>query len=118
MINVCIYCGKNKNMALEECPSCLSSPNSHVDVIHSIILCFSETEPYLNFLCLEEIEEIRNKIMDGSSINIRNDIFNKAEEAYNAVKSNNGPKAIQYFSNISLPIIAVIVLTMIATLFI
>jgi hypothetical protein len=118
MINVCIYCGKNKTMALEECPSCCRSPNSHVDVIHSIILCFSETEPYLNFLCLEEIEEMREKIVNGDSIDIKIDVFNKAEEAYNAVKSNNGPKAIQYFSNISLPIIAVVVLTMLATIFI
>jgi len=118
MINVCIYCGKNKPEALEACGSCLGSPSSHVDVIHSIILCFSETEPYLNFLSLEEIEEIRVKIIDGASIDIKSDVFNKAEEAYSAVKSNRGPKVMQYFANISLPITAVILLTILTIIFI
>lgn len=106
-------------MALEECASCFCSPDSHIDRIHSIILCFSETEPYLNFLSIEEIEDLREKIINGSSININTGVFKSAEEAYSAVKSNNGPKAIQYFSTISLPIIAaVVVISMLASLFI
>lgn len=118
MINVCIYCGKNKAKALEECESCFSSPNSHRDVIHSIIMCFSETEPYLNFLCIEEIEEIRKKIVDGSSIKINSEVFNSAEEAYSAVKSNSGPKAIQSLSDKSVPITAVAFLIVLALIFI
>ncbi len=117
MINVCIYCGENKSKALEECPFCLRSPNSHEDEIRSIILCFSETEPYLNFLSREEIEAIRINIIEGSPIELKADILNRAEEAFSAVKSNNGPKLIQSFSTISFPIIAIIVLTMLATLF-
>mgnify|MGYP000689224382 CR=1 FL=1 len=105
-------------MALEECASCFCSPNSHTDVIHSIILCFSDAEPYLNFLSIEEIEEIRKKIADGASINIKSEVFNRAEEAYSAVKLNRGPKVIQYFSTISFPIIAVVLLTILATIFI
>ncbi len=118
MISVCIYCGKNKSMALEACASCSRSPGSHVDVIHSIILCFSETEPYLNFLVIEEIEEIQKQIVEGTSIDIKADVFNRAEEAYSAVKLNDGPKLIQSFSAISFPVIAMIVLAMLATLFI
>jgi len=118
MINVCIYCGKNKSEALEACESCFRSPNSHIDVIHSIVLCFSETEPYLNFLSLEEIEEIREKIIDGALINITPNVFNRAEEAYRAVKSNSGPKVMQYFANISLPITTVILITILAIIFI
>jgi len=118
MINVCIYCGKNKSEALEACESCFGSPNSHIDVIHSIVLCFSETEPYLNFLSLEEIEDIRKKLIDGDSIDIKSEVFNRAEEAYGAVRSNSGPKVMQYFANISLPITAVVLLTILAIIFI
>lgn len=118
MINVCIYCGKNKLEALEACESCFGSPNSHRDVIHSIILCFSETEPYLNFLSLEEIEAIRKNIVEGFSIDIKSEIFNRAEEAYSAVRSNSGPKVMQYFANISFPITAVILITILAIIFI
>jgi hypothetical protein len=118
MINVCIYCGKNKLEALEACESCFRSPNSHIDSIHSIVLCFSETEPYLNFLSLEEIEEIRDEIIDGASIDIKSEIFNRAEEAYRAVMSNSGPMVMQYFANISFPIISVVLITILAIIFI
>lgn len=112
MISVCIYCGENKSKALEECPSCLRHPESHEEVIHSIILSFSETEPYLNFLSVEELEELQEKIREGASISIPRDVFAIADEAYSAVQSNSGPRAIQYFSSISFPVISIIVLAM------
>ena len=56
MISVCIYCGNNKKKALEASPACARSPDSNKDMIHSIILSYSETEPYLNFMSLEELE--------------------------------------------------------------
>jgi hypothetical protein len=100
------------------CESCLRTPNSHSDVIHSIIMCFSETEPYLNFLSLEEVEVIREKIVDGVVININSDVFKRAEEAYSAVRSTSGPKAMQYFATISFPVIAVVLITVLAIAFI
>ena len=118
MINVCIYCGQNKTEALEACESCSRTPDSHREVIHSILMCFSETEPYLNFLSLDEIEIIREKIIDGRAIHINSDVFKRAEEAYSAVKSNNGPKVIQYFANVSFPIITVVLITILAIVFI
>lgn len=118
MINICIYCGSNKSMALEECGSCGRSPSSHREVINSIILCFSETEPYLNFLSLEEIDEIKTEIEEGALIEISPDVFQRAEEAYSAVQLNEGPKLIQSFSKISSPMIAIIILTMLAFLFV
>ena len=114
MICVCIYCGENKAMALEECASCLRSPGSQNDVIHSIILCFSETEPYLNFIGLDEIEAVREKILAGSALDISREVFKSAEEAYSAVESSKGPKGIQFFSNMSVPVITLVVLSMLA----
>lgn len=67
---------------------------------------------------MEEIEEIRHKIMAGSPIEIKSDVFNRAEEAYSAVKSNDGPKVMQYFARISLPITAVVFLTILTLIFI
>jgi hypothetical protein len=55
MLSVCIYCGKNKSEALDECGECLRAPNSHNDVIYSIIMSYSEEEPYLNFIDIDEI---------------------------------------------------------------
>jgi len=81
-------------------------------------MCFSETEPYLNFLSLDEIEEIRNKIADGFSIAVKPETFNRAEEAYSALGSNSGPKVMQYFANISLPITSVVLITILAIIFI
>ena len=105
-------------MALEECASCARQPTSHIDVIHSIVLSFSETEPYLNFLSVDEIEEIREKIIDGFPLEIRPDIFRVAEEAYSAVELNRGPKVIQRFANISLPITAIVLILIFALVFI
>jgi len=118
MISVCIYCGNNKNKALEACPACARSPDSHKDMIHSIILSYSETEPYLNFMSLEELEAMQQSILKGDAININREVFAVAEEAFSAVSSNNGPRAIQYFSRISVPIIIVIVLAMLAVMYI
>ncbi|MFT6122280.1 MAG: hypothetical protein ACJAWS_000862 [Oleiphilaceae bacterium] len=81
-------------------------------------MCFSEAEPYLNFLSLEDIEEIRILIVDGASINIPPEVFNRAEEAYSAVRSNSGPQVMQYFANISLPITAIVLVTILAIIFI
>ena len=118
MLNVCIYCGHNKALALEECAVCKRSPSSHRDIIHSIIVCFSETEHYLNFLSLNEVEAIREKIQAGEPLKISTDVFKRAEEAYSAVELNSGPKAIQYFSNISLPIIFIVALIIFTMMFI
>lgn len=116
MKNVCIYCGTDKMMALKECSSCLRTPSSHRDVIYSIILCFSESEPYLNFLSLDELDNLQQKIIAGDTIEISTEVFNRAEEAYSAVELNKGPKLIQHFSKISSPMIAIIILTMLAFL--
>ena len=80
MLNVCIYCGDNKKFALEECASCRRTPSSHKDVIRSIIVCYSESEPYLNFLSLEDVEDIQVKIKDGIAIQINSEVFSRAEE--------------------------------------
>ena len=104
-------------MTLEECASCFRTPSSHIDVIHSILLSFSETEPYLNFLSIEEIEKIRERIIEGSAINIELNVFKAAEEAYSAVKSKRGPKLIQSFAKIPLPIIAAVLIITFASMF-
>lgn len=117
MLSVCIYCGNSKTVALGECTSCSKSPQSHRDVIRSIVLSYSETEPYLNFLSLAEIEAIQQKIIDGSAIDIHPDVFKSAEEAYSAVSATKGPKLIQRFSDVSVPIITFILLAFLAAIF-
>lgn len=111
-------CGENKPMALEECASCLYTPATREDDIVSIILCYSETEPYLNFLCLDEIEEIRANIIRGEPITIGPEILNSAEEAYSAVKTDRGPSFIQNIANRSSSIFAILLLLMLALLLI
>jgi len=117
MISVCVYCGKNKTKALEACASCDSVPASHQDTIHSIILCYSETEPYLNFLSIEDLEEIRTKIMEGVLFSIEPAVFKAAEEAFSAVKLTTGPKLLQGLSNRSTPILVIVLITFFVTIF-
>jgi len=114
MISVCIYCGKNKSKALEKCGECLRIPNSHTDVIHSIIISYSEEEPYLNFVSIDEIEVFRESIINGSPIKVEQDIFRHAEEANSAVGSMGGPQALKYFSKISHPVMVVTLLLFLA----
>ena len=118
MLNVCIYCGHNKALALEQCERCGRTPNTHKDMIHSIIACYSETEHYLNFLSLEDVETIRENIKTGGSLQVSEETFRRAEEAFSAVELNSGPKVIQYFSKITFPLTSVIVLTILAMIFI
>lgn len=110
MISVCIYCGENKSKALDECEECLRTPDSHKDTIHSIVMCFSEEEPYLNFLTIDEIEAFRESIINGSVIEVKADDFRAAEEAYNAVGTLESPQALKYFKKISHPVMAVMLM--------
>lgn len=114
MISVCIYCGRNKSKALVECEECLRTPDLHTDVINSIIMCFSEEDPYLNFLSMDEIEELRNSIINGSAIKVQHETFRQAEEAYSAVGTLDSPQALKYFSKMSHPRVAVMFLLFIA----
>ena len=118
MLSVCIYCGHDKTVALSECASCARSPGSHRDVIRSIVLSYSETEPYLNFLSLTEIEAYQQQIIEGSPVEIPPEVFKSAEEAYSAVSATKGPKLIQRFSDVSVPIICIILLAFLAAIFI
>jgi hypothetical protein len=117
MLSVCIYCGQNKAMALKTCASCTRAPNSHRDVIHSIILCYSDTEPYLNFVSLEELEVFRDEIKTGLAIDIDAELFQRAEEAFSAVNTADGPKLIQPFAKISVPVITFILVAFVVAIF-
>ena len=114
MISVCIYCGKNKSKALDECGECLRIPNAPTDVIHSIIMSYSEEEPYLNFIGIDEIEVFRESIINGSPFKVEQETFREAEEAYSAVGSMGSPQALKYFSKISQPVMMVVLLLFIA----
>ena len=116
MTSVCIYCGRNKSEALEECGGCLRIPNSHTDVIHSIIMSYSEEEPYLNFVSIDDIEVFRESIINGSPIKVEQGVFREAEEAYSAVGTMGSPQALKYFSKISHPVMVVTLLLFIAFL--
>jgi len=85
--------------------------------MHSIILCFSEAEPYLNFLTIEELETQRTNIIGGSSIVIEPGVFKAAEEAYGAVKLNGGPKLMQGLANKSSPILVVVLVLFLVAIF-
>lgn len=117
MISVCIYCGENKRKAFDACASCSRVPDSHRDQIRSIIMSHSDTEPYLNFLSLDELELIREKIISGLPINLDAEVFSRAEEAFSAVQTTEGPKLIQYFSRITVPVTALILLAFLAAIF-
>jgi hypothetical protein len=67
-------------------------------------MCFSEDEPYLNFLSIDEIEEFRGSIINGSTIKIKQDTFREAEEAYSAAGTIGSPQALKYFAKISHPV--------------
>ena len=110
MICVCIYCGQYKSKALDACGECHRTPESHTDEIHSIILCFSEMEPHLNFLRREEIEELRESILEGTELKVKPDIFSQAEEAYSAVNSITSPQLLTYFAKIANPKMGMVLL--------
>mgnify|MGYP000016710289 CR=1 FL=1 len=116
MISVCIYCGRDKSEALDECEECLRIPNSHTDVIYSIIMSYSEEEPYLNFIDIDEIEVFRESIINGSPLEVEQETFREAEEAYSAVGSMGSPQVLKYFSKISQPVMMVVLLVFIAFL--
>jgi hypothetical protein len=116
MISVCIYCGKNKSKAFNECGECLRTPDSHTDVIYSIIMSYSEEEPYLNFIDIDELEVLRESIINGLPFKVEQETFMQAEEAYSAVGSMGSPQALKYFSKISQPVMMVVLLLFIALL--
>ncbi len=118
MLSVCIYCGKNKKKALDSCEVCQQVPESHLDMMHSIIMYYSEDQPYLNFLTLEEIESVRSDILSGKPLNICESVVRNAEEAYTNVQMSRGPKVIEAFQQIIYPgIWLILVLTILSLVF-
>lgn len=118
MKSFCIYCGNSKPEAHEICGSCDAIPETHKDLIYSIILCHSANEPYLNFLDIEEIEAICEQIRKGEKINVKPEVFAQAAEAYSAVRSLQSPPILNKFSKYSSPLqIIILVLVLLGLIF-
>jgi len=117
MISICIYCGENKSKALDICEGCNRTPGSHNDRIHSIIVCFSEQDEYLNFITFDELNEYRETIISGRELKVDRELFSKAEEAYSAVNSLSSPQLFKYFSNISHSLVGIVLFLIMALIF-
>ncbi|MBV1884081.1 MAG: hypothetical protein KUG82_20745 [Pseudomonadales bacterium] len=116
MKSVCINCGTTKPKAHEICGSCFFVPETHEDLIHSIIMCYSAEEPHLNFLSIEELDMRQEEIQKGNKIKVDPQVFSQAEEAFSAVKSLDAPQLIHKFSRISSPVFMVILALMLVGL--
>lgn len=108
MKSFCIYCGKSKPEAHQVCGTCFVIPETHADLIYSIIMCYSTDDPHLNFLSIGEIEALCEDIRKGNKIQVSPQVFEQAEDAYSAVRSLESPQLINKFSEISTPILMVI----------
>ncbi|MEH6345955.1 MAG: hypothetical protein V7785_12770 [Bermanella sp.] len=118
MKSFCIYCGNSKPEAHEICGSCDVTPETHEDLIYSIIMCYSADEPYLNFLSFEEIEALCEEIGKGEKIKVKPEVFAQAKEAYSAVRSLGSPPILNKFSRYSSPInIVILVLVLLGLIF-
>ncbi len=103
MKSFCMYCGNSKPEAHQICGACFAIPETHQDLIYSIIMCHSSGEPHLNFLSIEEIERLCEEIKKGNKIEVSPQVFSQAEEAYSAVRSIGSPQLISKFAKISSP---------------
>jgi len=108
MRSFCIYCANSKPEAHQICGSCFVIPETHADLIYSIIMCHSTDDPHLNFLDIREIEALCEDIRKGNKIQVSPQVFYQAEEAYRAVRSLESPQLINKFSEISSPVLMVI----------
>ena len=104
MKSFCIYCPNPKPEAHEICDSCGATPESHEDLIYSIIMCHSADQPYLNFLSMKEIEALREKIANGEKVKVSPQVFNQAQEAFSAVKSLSSPPRLNKFARYASPL--------------
>lgn len=105
----CMYCGNDKPEAHEVCGSCGAIPETHEDLIYSIIMCYSANEPYLNFLSIEEIEALCEEIEKGHKVKVKPEVFAQAAEAYSAVRSLGSPPLLNKFARTASPLHVVIV---------
>jgi len=118
MKSFCIYCGNSKPEAHQICGSCGTTPETHEDLIYSIIMCFSENEPYLNFLSIKEIEALCEEIKKGNKIKVSPQVFAQAKEAYSAVRSLGAPPLLNKFSKYASPIqMVILVLVVLGLIF-
>jgi len=118
MKSFCIYCGNSKPEAHQICGSCGATPETHDDLIYSIIMCHSEDQPYLNFLSMKEIEELCEEIAKGNKIEVTSQVFAQASEAYSAVKSLGSPPLLNKFSKYASPIqMVILVLVVLGLIF-
>ncbi len=118
MKSFCIYCGNSKHQAHQICGACAATPESHEDLIYSIIMSYSEDEPYLNFLSIEEIEALCEEIGKGNKVKVSPQIFAQAAEAYSAVRSMESSPLLSKFSRNSSPIhIIILALVLLGLIF-
>lgn len=107
MKSFCMYCGNSKSEAHQICGACFAIPETHQDLIYSIIMCHSPDEPHLNFLSIGKIEGLCEEIKKGNKIEVSPQVFSQAEEAYSAVRSIGSPQLIRKFARISSPMLMV-----------
>lgn len=81
-------------------------------------MSYSEDEPYLNFISIDEIEGFRESIVSGSLISVEPRIFREAEDAYSAAGTLGSPQALKFFSKISHPVMVVTLFLFILFIFI
>ncbi len=118
MKSFCIYCGNSKPEAHQICGSCGATPETHEDLIYSIIMCHSAHEPYLNFLSIEEIEVLCEEIRKGNKIKVSLEVFAQAQEAYSAVMSLGSPPLLKKFARYASPIqMLILVLVVLGLIF-
>jgi len=108
MKSFCIYCANSKPEAHQICGSCFVIPETHADLIYSIIMCYSTDDPHLNFLSIGEIEALCEDIRKGNKIAVSPQVFDQAEEAYSAVRSMESPQLMHKLAKISSPVRLVI----------
>jgi hypothetical protein len=118
MKSFCIYCGNSKPEAHQICGSCAATPETHDDLIYSIIMSYSADEPYLNFLSIEEIEALCEDIGKGEEIKVNPEVFTQAKEAYSAVRSMESSPLLSKFSRNASPLhMVILVLVLLGLIF-
>ena len=93
MKSICIYCGREKPKAHQICGSCFTIPESHEDLIYSIVMCYSHDEPHLNFLSLDEFELLQEKIKNGeANLDLKDEKVNTHAKKINELEDSISQK--------------------------
>lgn len=109
VVSICLYCGEDKILPLDDCPYCKHCPSKKEDCLKSMVLSFDENEGAINILPKEKFLEYSEQIKIGKPPVFSKKVLGDACDIFDDMNEVTGKKLVIYLIKFGWPILIPIV---------